>query len=57
MNFTLKTYAELTGEIPMDEEGTVRNLTTTAVIAHFNAAVELEHLCMWQEAQDEYETA
>lgn len=32
-------------------------MTSTAVIAHYNAAVELEYLHLWQEAQDEYETA
>ena len=33
------------------------NLTTTVVIAHYNAAVELEFMHLWLEAQDEYETA
>jgi len=28
------------------------NIAATSVIAHFNAAVEAEHLSMWQEAKD-----
>jgi hypothetical protein len=32
-------------------------MTSTAVIAHYNAAVELEHMLLWQEASDEYKTA
>jgi len=32
-------------------------MTNTAVVAHYNAAVELEHMCLWREAQDEYDKA
>lgn len=35
----------------------VANLSTTAVIAHYNAAVELEHLTLWSEAAEEYKRA
>lgn len=31
------------------------NLATTAVIAHYNAAVELEFMSCWREALAEYE--
>jgi len=33
------------------------NLATTAVIAHYNAAVELEFMSRWREALAEYEKA
>jgi len=33
------------------------NLATTAVIAHYNAAVELEFMSRWREALSEYEKA
>jgi hypothetical protein len=33
------------------------NLATTAVIAHYNAAVELEFMSLWREALTEYEKA
>ena len=33
------------------------NLATTAVIAHYNAAVELEFTSSWREALDQYEKA
>jgi hypothetical protein len=32
-------------------------MTTTAVIAHYNAGVELEYMLQWQEASQEYSTA
>jgi hypothetical protein len=32
-------------------------MTSTAVIAHYNAGVELEYMQLWQEASDEYDTA
>ena len=33
------------------------NLATTAVIAHYNAAVELEFTSSWREALEQYEKA
>ena len=33
------------------------NLATTAVIAHYNAAVELEFMSSWREALEQYEKA
>jgi len=32
-------------------------IATTAVIAHYNAAVESEFMSLWKEAEKEYETA
>lgn len=39
----------------LDLENQWVNLATTAVIAHYNAAVELEFMSMWREALSEYE--
>lgn len=33
------------------------NLASTAIIAHYNAAVELEFMSLWSEAKEEFETA
>ena len=43
LNTSLKTYAEYEGDIPSDLQPVVANMSSTAVIAHYNAAVELEH--------------
>ena len=32
-------------------------MTNTAVVAHYNAAVELEHMSLYKEASDEYDKA
>jgi len=40
-----------------DLENSWVNLATTVVIAHYNAAVELEFMSMWREALIDYEKA
>ena len=57
LNITLKNYAEFTGTIPADQGPVLANMTTTAVVAHYNAGVELEYMLAWKEASEEYEAA
>ena len=42
-------------QIFIGDERADMNIAATSVIAHFNAAVEAEHLSLWQEAKDYYE--
>jgi hypothetical protein len=43
--------------VPASQTPILANMTSTAVIAHYNAAVELEYMFLWHEASEEYATA
>lgn len=44
-------------QLKIDLENQWINLATTAVIAHYNAAVELEFMSLWRESLLAYEKA